>query len=554
MSLEDTLQSFVPDETVTSSTVPEDFFSSETPTPSNRMFTNVPQVRNQATKDGMDVTYLQPKQVAEKVLTQNPEVQKLVNPLDAAFQTIRDYSSQISEATTFESKQRLMLDLRQSAITHIEKAQEEAKTRIEASMGLPQFRQTFMNAQRIAAQNPKYAKDILTLEQQLTTMESRAQSLTAGALKANTGIQTFIKAVDGELQIQEKMASQFQQQQIKKLDRLDQQKEAASDILAGAKPEAIDTITRIFPGLQDDPVAQAKFITSHKGKEWQPILDGTITEDKYLSSALSGNQAAKAMAITQQAKLTGQSIQAVKQDVDYAESLVMNPNLLAQEMKKYGIPSGLSPDEEKKLKAQSVLGGGKKSKEEIFAEHQRAIGNVEKILAYRADSKLNDISTWSPDQSPLSDPTAQNIYESTKLKLGRKPDVVEFAKAYINEPGVEPEIKKVREQTILSGYQNNAEKSMKGIFSVPLSKGDISDRMRKIRVGITLDSIQKPGVMAGAREFGASLASVLSVGSSMYAGSGVGSFVSANDINNPSSTVNPAGTLDEFFTGLLRGK
>lgn len=552
MSLEDTLQSFVPQETIYSSSVPEDFFPpQESTSTQSRMITNIPSTRDEALAGGQEVQFLQN---ATKKLKANTEVQKIVNPLDAAFQSIRDYSSQISEANTFESKQRLMLDMKQNAISHIEKAQAETQTNIENRLGLPRFRKIYANAQRIAMTNPGYEKELLQLEQQLSTMESRAQSFTAGALKANTGIQTFIKAVDGELQIQEKLASQFQQQQIKKLNRLDQQKEVASDILAGAKPEAIDTITQIFPGLQNDTVAQAKFITSHKGKEWAPILDGTIPEDKYLSSALSGNQAAKAMAITQQAKLTGQSIQAVKQDVDYAESLVMNPNLLAQEMKKYGIPSGLSPDEEKKLKAQSVLGGSKKSKEELFAEHQRAIGNVEKILAYRANSKLNDISTWNPDQSPLSDPTAQNIYEATKLKLGRKPDVVEFAKAYINEPGVDPEIKKVREQTILSGYQNNAEKSMKGIFSVPLSKGDISDRLRKIRVGITLDSIQKPGVIAGAREFGASLASVLSTGSSMYAGSGAGSFISANDINNPSSIVNPAGTLDEFFTGLLRGK
>lgn len=524
----------------------------------SRMFTNIPEVRSSSP---VPVSWVGQEQV-------QPPTQPIakINPFDSAFQGIRDFTTQVEAAKTYGDKNRLMLDLRQNAMTYVEKAQAEAKADIEKKIGLDQFRQVYTNAQQIAAQNPKYAKELFAMEQQMAVMEGRAQSLTAAALKENVQLQTYIKTVDKELQIQDQMARKFEADQQKKLDKLDSQKEAAFDILAGVKPEVVDTIAELFtdPNTKQsnfkdangklDSVAMAKFITSHKGKEWEPLLSGTIPEDKYLAYGLMGNKAAKVMAITQQSKLTGQSLPSVKQDVDYAESLLMNPNLLAQEMKTYNIPSGLTKAEEDKAKAKNIMGGGTPSKKEQEDTLLKNIGNVEKVLAARTDRKLSDISTWNPEHTPLSDPTAQNIYESTKLKLGRKPDIVEFAKAYVNEPGLEPEIKAAREKAILTGYEANAEKSMKGIFSVPLTKGDIADRLRKIRVGTTLDTVNKPGVSASARGIGASLSSIMSTGAQMYAGSGVGSFISASAINNPSSTVDVPGTIDEFLTGLLRGK
>lgn len=502
MALEDTLQNLVQGETpetLYSTKFTDEMYANMNPpeatSNSSRMITNVPSIRDQSVKDGQKVTYIQ-SQPKVAPTTTDP-VQQLVNPLDAAFQSIRDFTTQIDEAKTFNDKTRLMIDMRQSAISHIEKAQEEAKAKIEQNLGLPQLRQTFTNAQRIASQNPRYAKDILTLEQHLSAVEARAQSLTAGAMKVNTGLQTYIKTVDKELALQEQMAKQFEIAQQKKLEKEGTNKEMAADVLAGYKPEVLETIERAFPELKGNSVAMAKYVTSHKSKEWQPLLDGTIPEDKYLPTALMGNMAARNMAIATQSKLTGLPEKMVAAEVGYAERLINDPNLLKEDMLRFRIPVA-------KEDKNAALLGQPKSKDEMIEARKKIIGNVEKVLAARTMDMMSDVSLWSPDQSPLSDPTARSIYDATQAKLGgRKPNVLEFAKEYINEPGLAPDVKSARHEAIVSGYKKNAESLSKGIFHPPVSGGDISDKIRKMEVSTTLDFMQKAGTWVGKNMAGA---------------------------------------------------
>lgn len=458
--------------------------------PLSRMFTNLPDVAQESVGEGRRTIFMQPEQTQ----TQQP----VINPLDTAFQSIRDFTSKIGEAKSWEDKQRLMLDMRQNAISHIEKAQEEAKTRIEANLGLPRMREVFQNAQAIAQQQPKYAKDLMTLEQQLSQMENRAQAMTAAALKSNVGIQSFIKTVDNEMSIQEKLIQQSQMLQLKRLEKEEFAKEAAADVLAGVKPEALDTLTQIFPAMKGDNVAIAKFVTS-SGKDWKPILDGQIQEDKYLQSALLGHKPSRVMAIVEEAKRTGSSVKSVESQVDYAETLLNNPDLFAKEKARY---LGVSEKEMKNEAAKKLL--NKESKDELAAQRQKDIGDIEKIMAAKTEQRLQDITTWAPNTSPLADPEGQKIFAELQQKLSRTPNVVEFAKAFVNAPDLTPEIRKTRVQAIQSGYEMAAKASQKTLLHVPISDGQIKDNMRKLEVAAVVDNIaSRAGAFIGKNLTGA---------------------------------------------------
>ena len=498
-------------------------------TPS-KVITNVAEVA----KANPGATYIAPKPVQEA----KPPA---ADPYEVAFASVREASAAISSATSFEEKSRKILELRSSAMTLVETAHTQATAQAEKMYNLADLRQRHAFALQKVQKNPELQPQLLVFEKQYQIAEKQAQDMAAKIVKANPKLQTFIKTVDGEISLQTKMAEKGWERSQRMLDKEDQQKEAAADVLAGMAGSVREVLTTQFPGLKDD-VAMAKFITKDgHGKDWLPIIQGTVPPEGYLTEALKGNRPAQMMAVLEQQKRTGLPPAVVREDMNYAQRFVQDKQFMAQEL----IDSKLAtPEEVQNLIGKGMLDTSKAGQEKLQAY---AMSRVSDALFARTKRRIDgDLESWNqvPGQpSILSSPEAAKVYENLKSTLGatagtkKSVTIQDFSKAFIADAQTNPE-KLARQALISDAYSGVLAKAGGGIFHIPMGPGYILDEQNKLTTETVLDSIaRRAGRVVGGAVIGAQSIMPLSTLS-----------------RGVSQVVKPAlSTLDEFVQGLISG-
>lgn len=494
-------------------------------TPS-KMITNVPSVQQQ----NPDAIFIPTQQAA-------PTKQAPTDPYETAFAAVRAASVDISASTNYEDKYRKIMDLRTSAMTLVETAHAAATEQAEKMFNLVDMRKRHEFALQKVQKNPELQPQLQAFEKQYQMAEARAQEMAAKIIKANPKLQTFIKSVDGEIKIQTQMAEKGWDRQQKMLDKEDQQKEAAADVLAGMAAPVRETLVTQFPGLQDD-VAMAKFITKDgHGKDWLPIIQGTLPPEGYLTEALKGNRPAQMMAILEQQKRTGLPPAVVREDMNYAQRFVQDKQFMAEEMLKNKLAT---PEEMKNMLGKSMLDTSKAGQEKMNAY---ALANVDRALFARTKNRIDsDLQGWGqvPGQpSLLATPEAASVYEKLKASTGRPPGIADFSKAFIADAKDNGE--KLNRQALISdAYSGALAKAGSGIFHVPMNKDFIAEQDRKLKTVTAINAVNAAS-RAGqvVRESFAGAQSLLPTSLLTQAASQI---------------ITPAlGTLDDFVQGLISG-
>lgn len=493
-------------------------------TPS-KMITNVASVKDQ----NPQATFLAPKPVAEK--------QAVTDPYEVAFNAVKEASVDISSSTNYEEKQRKIMDLRTSAMSLVENAHAQATAQAEKMFNLNDLRQRHAFALQQVQKHPELQPQLVLFEKQYQNAEASAQDMAAKLVKGNPKLQTFIKTVDGEISLQSKMAEHGWDRQQKALDKADQQKESAADILAGMSGNVRETLVTQFPGLKDD-VAMAKFLTKDgHGKDWLPIIQGTVPPEDYLKEALGGSKPAQMMAMLEQQKRTGLPPAVVKEDMNYAQRFVQDPTFMAQELVQNHLAT---PEEMKNLVGKSSLDSSKAGQEKL---KNYALANVDKVLFARTKNRIDsDLQSWSqvPGQpSLLSTPEAAKVFGDLQSVSGRAPNISDFSKAFIADASTA--VDKISRQALISdAYSGVLSKAGGGIFHVPMGPGYIDEQKARLKTSTVLSEI------SGANKVGRAVREGLSGAQSLMPLS-----LATTGLNELAKPV--LGTLDDFVQGLLSG-
>lgn len=505
--------------------------SAEATASPSTVITNVPSVQ-EANPSAIYIAPKAPKQTAP-----------VVDPYTVAMNAVKEASVDITNATSYEEKQRKIMDLRTAAMTLVETAHGNAVTQAEAMYNLPDLRKRYSYAQKEVQKNPAFQAQFAAFEKTFQNAEVRAQAMAEKMVKANPKLQTFIKTVDGEIQLQSKMAEKGWDRQQRMLDKEEQQKEAAADILAGMSGTVRETLVTQFPGLKDD-VAMAKFLSKDgHGKDWLPVIQGTIPPEDYLKEGLLGNQPARMMAVLEQQKRTGLPIAVVKEDLNYAQRFVQDSQFMAQELIQNKLAT---PEEVKNMVGKGMLDTTKAGQEKLKSY---ALSKVSDALFARTKNRIDsDITSWQqvPGQpSLLSSPEAAKVFETLSSNLGTIPgtrssiSIADFSRAFIADAKTNEE-KLSRQALISDAYSGVLAKQGAGIFHMPMNQAYIADQQRRVKTATTIQAITNAGKLGqGVRD----------------------SFAGASDLmplNVLTQTANEAykpilSTLDEFVNGLLQG-
>lgn len=543
MDLNDIFQSIAdPGVPTVSSSVTDEMYQQmiakqDEPPRGGSMITNTEEGKALGEAQGRNVVMYTPAPAPEKRVEQ-----PITDPYEMTFKSIKDFSSRIEASKDFGERNRLMMDMRQSAVGVLEDAHTKAVAEVQRSLNLDKLRQQSEYYNLQAQHNPAFAAQANILQQRLTAAEQKVDPMAAQILKANPRLQTLIKTVDGELAIHTKMTDAMWQRQQKNLDKEEAKKEASADILAGMDANVRSTLIKQFPGLSDD-VALAKFVTKDgHAKDWLPILQGTITPDNYLTEALKGNKPAKMMAILEQQKRTGMSQEIVVADMKDAERFVQDPNFMFAEMAKHGLAK---KDELDKMASKLKLEDSKSTREGLM---KFAIGNVDTYLRKKNEDRIDsNLTAWPqlPGKvSLLSLPEAAATYKRLESTLGQAPNLPTFAKAFLKDaPDNEGRLQRQAMLTdaytsVLSAYGN-------GVFHVPFSPGMIADKNRKLAVATAWEAARSPQQIGADVRSGKFFTDVMN---SAY--EGITSLQGIGGVGGGQG----AETLDAFFKGLTGGK
>jgi hypothetical protein len=333
-----------------------------------------------------------------------------------------------------------------------------------------------------------------------------------------------------------KVADQALQMRNKKLDKEDQQLDAARDIIAGSDPTVRSQFEKLYPELKGNDIAYARFIVKG-GKGVEALAKGYIQPTQYLEAAIAGEPMAARLAVMTQAERTGQPIEVVAKDMQDALTLSKNPALLLDTMKKAGVVN------EKQFKDYNMrmMAGTAKDKEAIVKELASSIpALMQKKMIARVENDLESWTTIPGQPSLLADPIFGNIYQGMKTSLGRKPTLPEVSKLYLNQDGITNEERTARQVTLVQAYEAALSKANNGIFSSPMIQGELSDKSRKMKQTLTAqivgDSLaRKLGAAVGETFTGAQQFSVPNM-----------MFNMGRDIINAEVE-----TVDQFLNGLL---
>lgn len=531
MAFEEDLQALA--NTTNSSTVTDDMLGQmltgkNTGSKGGTVITNIPSVAAQ----NQQATYIEPTPMQAAPVKQAP-----VDPYEVAFNAVREATVDISKSANYEEKQRKIMDLRTSAMTLVETAHAQATAQAEKMFNLQDLRQRHDFALKQVQKHPELQPQLIAFEKQFQSAEKQAADMAAKLVKANPKLQTFIKTVDGEIQLQSKMAEKGWDRQQRMLDKEDQQKEAAADVLAGMSGTVRETLTTQFPGLKDD-VAMAKFITKDgHGKDWLPIIQGTVPPEQYLTEALKGNKPAGMMAMLEQQKRTGLPEAVVREDMNYAQRFVQDKQFMAEEMVKNKLAT---PEEVKNLLGKGMLDTSKAGQEKL---NNYALANVDRAMFARTKNRIDsNLQSWGniPGQPGLlATPEAAKVYEDLTSVMGKAPNIADFSKAFVADAKTNAE-KLTRQALISESYSGALAKAGGGIFHVPMNNTFIAEQDRKLKTVTAINAVSTAGKAGQAVREGFSGAQ------SLMPLSVLGS--TANAVVKPI-----LGSLDEFMQGLLQG-
>lgn len=393
--------------------------------------------------------------------------------------------------TDIKKRETLLADLSSNLSRFEADSMNKAKTQIETNLGVAEVQRQLQASMLLDRQHPSWSKnqsdstETLAIRNTLTNLQARTSSLIPQVLAGDAEYAAKVAAAKDVYTRESKQLDQDYKLRMMNLEKSSMQNEAAADILAGMNQESLNIVASTFPSLKNqdgtiDNTKMAKFLETHNnGKEWKPLVDGTVPASEYFRTALNGNKAAEIMAVAAQSKATGKNLIEVKSELDYAKRLMNEPALLKSEMKKYRIAI---PQEANQQDAKSML-NVKKSKEELLQDRQIAIGNVEKVLSAMNAAKLDDLSTWKAESNPIiNDPNAAKIYDEMKVSLARKPSLMEFAATYINDPTLDADARKARKDLLTSNLKSNAKQMQGSLFYPALTDGDIDNKMRVLEV------------------------------------------------------------------------
>jgi hypothetical protein len=504
--------------------------------PSSSVITNVPSEASQVAPNKTQI-------VIEKPAPKTPaaEQKPVEDPYDIAFNSVKEMSAKISASQNYEERHRLMMDLRTSTMNVLEQAHTAAQAQSEKVFNLPLMRDQYQFALKKVQQFPEFQGQLVAFEKRLQQAEMRAQDMTKNIVKSNPKLQTLVKTVDGELEIQTKTTEAMWARQQKNLDRAELQKEAAADRLGMVDPNVRATLVAQFPGLNDD-VALAKWLDKDgHGKDWLPIIQGTMPAESYLTEALKGNRPARMMAMLEQKKRTGQPEQVIAGDMKDAERFVQDPSFMLSEMTRYKIGT---PEAVQNLAGKIKL---EQSKADVESRMKMAIGNVDVYLRKKNEERIDtNLQSWPqvPGQpSLLSTPEAAATYKRLEQTLGSAPNITTFAKSFIKDAKTNEE--KIARQALVSEAYSSAMASYgNGVFHVPFSPGFIADKNRGLKTASTWAAVRSPqqlGADVRSGKFFSDLATSAYEGiTSLQGAGGIGAG-------------NGAESLDAFLNGLVSG-
>lgn len=451
----------------------------------SRMITNIPEVQVESILNNQPTTFLQPTLKAAPMIA--PTVAE-VDPMEAAFQTVKEFSTKISAAERFEDKNRFIQDLQQSTISVVEEAQKSALAKAEARMNLPLLRDQLRYASERVTKKPELIKEFMQFEQMVQASESRAMALAKSEMQANPKLQSLIKAVDTEVRTQLDLAKRSEQDSMKRLAAKETAEAEARSILNGADQSVLENIRAMDTNIKTD-IDMANFLKGAKGKQWDPFIRGVIPPEDYIKAGIAGNPVGSRLAVLEQMKRTGQSEAAVVEDMNLLAKMVHDPINSRSEFTRLGL------DVPKEVNKLINAYNEKPSRETRTAISTYMLENANDILKAQTMLRMEkDVSKWSADTSLLTtDPEAKKAYDSLRASdVNRPVDMITLGKAYVNAPGIDRKERIRRQEVLFSSYEDTIKKQGSGgIFHKPVTIGDIDENKRKITSLLATDQVMK---------------------------------------------------------------